>query len=265
VIGPSEHNRPPLKMPHFPMRPDRSGMSKKARFRIAVILVGVLVAAIVVGAILAHSSNGPLRVVTIPKADRNASPALIRAAEAVDFHPLTQDGTGQIEDEPAAAAKPPITSDLLPAGSRAPSFAARTPTGTVVRLSDLRGKAVLLDFFATWCPHCAAESPHLQKLFASLDPKRNAFVAVDANGENAASVFAYHVYFQLGFPAVLDPSAHAVSFPHHGHMGPISKSYRVGAYPTFYVLDGEGRIVWRSDGEQPDALLRQELRIASQR
>jgi cytochrome c biogenesis protein CcmG, thiol:disulfide interchange protein DsbE len=250
-------------MSRFPLRPGRPGFSQRTRLWLAIGLVAALAVALVGGGILAGSSSNAGHAVIIPKADRIASPSLIRAAEAVNFHPLTQDGVGQIESQPASAAHPSTTSTLLPVGSIAPAFTARTPTGKTVRLSDLRGKAVLLDFFATWCPHCAAESSHLQKLYASLDPKRTAFVAVDANGEDAPSVFAYHVYYGLGFPAVLDPSGHPVTFPTHGHMGPISKSYGLGEYPTFYVLDPSGRIVWRGDGEQPDALLRQELKLAA--
>ncbi len=204
MIQPPE--RPTINMSKFPLRPTRPAFSKRARLWMSVALLAVLAVALVVGTVLARSSSNAGHAVTIPKADRTASPALIRAAEAVNFHPLTQDGLGQIEDEPASEANPPLTSNLLPVGSKAPTFTARTPTGRLVRLSDLKGKAVLLDFFATWCPHCAAESSHLQKLFASLDPKRTAFVAIDANGEDAPSVLAYHVYYGLGFPAVLDPS-----------------------------------------------------------
>jgi thiol-disulfide isomerase/thioredoxin len=262
LIGQPGEGREPAQMPQFPLRPGRPAFSRRVRLWLAVGIVGALVVAVAVGGVLARSSSPPGRFVTIPKADRAAPRSLVVAAEKVGFHPLTTSGVGQVEDQPASTASPPLTGDLLPVGSRAPAFTARTPAGKVVRLADLKGKAVLLDFFATWCPHCAAESPHLQKLFASLDPKKVAFVAVDANGEDAASVFAYHVYYGLGFPAVLDPSAHAVTFPKHGHMGPISKSYKVAEYPTFYVLDPAGRIVWRSDGEQPDALLRNELQTA---
>jgi thiol-disulfide isomerase/thioredoxin len=242
----------------------RRSMSPRARLVALCLMLGGIVAAVVLAVVASHSKVPPPRAVTIPKADRDASPALIRAAEAVNFQPETEPGVGTIESKPASAAGPPITGSLLPPGTTAPLFTARTPTGKAVSLAALRGTPVLLEFFATWCPHCAAEAPHLQKLFTSLGSKRVSFVAVDANGADAASVFAYHVYFGLGFPAVLDPSAHAVTFPAHGHMGPISKSYHVGAYPTFYVLDRQGRVVWASDGEQPDALLRQELNKASE-
>ncbi len=43
----------------------------------------------------------------------------------------------------------------------------------------------------------------------------------------------------------------------------MSRAYRLGYFPTFYVIDPTGRITWRSDGEQPDALLRRELRRAA--
>ena len=55
----------------------------------------------------------------------------------------------------------------------------------------------------------------------------------------------------------------AVTFPDHGTRGPVSKAYGVGYFPTFYVIDPQGRITWRGDGEQPDALLRQQLERAA--
>jgi peroxiredoxin len=196
--------------------------------------------------------------------DRNAPAALRQAADRVGFHPNVEPGVGRMESNPASAATPPTT-DLLPAGTKAPSFTLGTPTGERVSLADYRGKAVLLEFFATWCPHCAAEAPHVRRLAESLPGSRFAFVSVNADGEDAASVFAFHRYFGLPYPALLDPSAQPGSFHQPGAAGPVTTRYRVGAYPTFYVLDPHGRITWRSDGEQPDAKLRQELEQAARR
>jgi thiol-disulfide isomerase/thioredoxin len=198
--------------------------------------------------------------VTIPLADRNAPRALLRDAAAVHYRPATKDDT--IENAPIGAA-PSVPDDLLPVGSAAPPFALRTPAGKTVGLPSLRGRTVLLEFFATWCPHCAAEAPHLRRLAASLPEDRFAFLAVNADSEDAASVFAYHVYFGQPFPALLDPGDRTVTWPAHGPIGPVSSRYRVREYPTFYVLGPDGRIAWRSAGEQPDALLRQELRRAA--
>jgi thiol-disulfide isomerase/thioredoxin len=228
-------------------------------------VVAVLVA-VVVGALLAtRSTNTPAPAAQRTAADRDAPPALIRAADAVRFHPTTEPGVGEVEGKPAAAAAPPTNPDLLPVGSQAPAFVLATPQGEKVSLAGQRGKAVLLEFFATWCPHCNAEAPHLRRLDASLPKGRYAFVAINADGEDAASVFAYHRYFGLEFPAVLDPSLKPGSFDRPGAPGGVSTRYRVRGYPTFYVLDPNGRITWRSDNEQPDALLRRELEEAAAR
>ena len=227
-----------------------------------VASLGAAIAAIVVLGVVAValSPTKPPRVVSIPVADRNASSALVSTAQAIGFHPATT--SGSMENKPASSAPSP-SSGLLPLGSTAPAFTLSTPAGTPVSLTSLRGKAVLLEFFATWCPHCGAEGPHLQRLYASLPSTKVAFVAVNADSEDAPSVFAYHVYFGFGFPAVLDPGNGSVRWPDHGPLGPVTERYHVSRFPTFYVLDRSGRVTWRGDGEQPDALLRSELRQAA--
>jgi peroxiredoxin len=241
---------------------ERRAEVARRRRKLRIVGLALVLVLIAVSAILAVvlSPTKPPRAVTIPLADRDASPALVRAAAAVDYHaPRASDS---VENKPATA----VSDDsfgLIPAGLVAPPFTLRTPTGKPVSLRSLRGKAVLLEFFATWCPHCAAEAPHLRRLHASLPKKDFAFVAINADSEDAASVFAHHVYFGLPFPAVLDPGDRTVTWPAHGPLGPVSRRYGVLRLPTFYVLDRGGRITWRSDGEQPDALLRRELERAA--
>jgi peroxiredoxin len=177
--------------------------------------------------------------------------------------PQRRAGVGSIENKPASGAQPSSNPGLLPVGTKAPTFSLKTPEGGAVGLDDLRGKAVLLEFFATWCPHCAAEAPHLQRLYGSLPKKDVAFVSVNADGEDGASVYAYHRYFGLTFPALLDPGNQPGSFTSPGGTGPTTQAYGVESFPTFYVLDRKGRITWRFDGEQPDALLRGQLERAA--
>jgi len=218
----------------------------------------VVVVAIVAGALLATRSSPKTPSSASPSAaDRNASPALVAAANQVGFHPTTEPGVGVIEGEPASAAQPPANPDLLPVGSKAPGFTLRTPQGQKVSLSDYRGKAVLLEFFASWCPHCNAEAPHLRSLYASLPKSKATIVSVNADGETAPSIFAFHRYYGLRYPALVDPSARPGSFTAQGDAGAVSSAYKVDSFPTFYVVDPQGRIAWRSDGEQPDALLRE--------
>ena len=90
-------------------------------------------------------------------------------------------------------------------------------------------------------------------------------MSVNADGETAPSVFAFHRYYGLQYPALVDSSSQPGSFNAQGAAGPVTSAYHVAAYPTFYIVGPQGRIAWRSDGEQPDALLRQELSKASAR
>jgi peroxiredoxin len=225
---------------------------------LAVVVVGVVV-------VLLVNRSSP----TVPPpaqavaSDLNAPAALVKAANLVGFRPTYEPGVGQIESKPASDAHAPSNPDLLAVGTTAPGFTLETPQGQKVSLSQYRGKAVLLEFFATWCPHCNAEAPHLRKLYASLSKSIYAFVSVNADGETAPSVFAFHRYYGLPYPALVDPSSRPGSYNGQGAPGKVSTEYAADAYPTFYVIDPLGKITWRGDGEQPDALLKEELQLAT--
>jgi peroxiredoxin len=226
---------------------------------------GILAAVAVVVAVLLATRTSPTVAAQAPlsAADRAAPASLVQAADKVGFHPTTEPGVGQLESGPASAALPPTNPKLLRVGSAAPNFTLRTPQGKKVSLSSYRGKTVLLEFFASWCPHCNAEAPHLARLARSLEKQGIRFVSVNADGETAPSVFAFHRYYGLTYPALVDPSSHPGSFNSPGAAGAVSTVYRVESFPTFYVIDPHGKISWRSDGEQPDALVRASLLTAS--
>ena len=220
----------------------------------------VAVVAIIVVVLLTTRSTPKVAPPSAASAsDRNAPASLVAAADAVGFHPTTEAGVGEIEGQPASAAQAPANPNLIAVGKKAPGFTLKTPQGANVSLASYRGKAVLLEFFATWCPHCNAEAPHLRTLYASLPKSKVAFISINADGETAPSVFAFHRYYGLQYPALVDPGSSAGSFNQQGSAGAVSTAYKVVAYPTFYVVNPKGTITWRSDGEQPDALLRQQL------
>jgi peroxiredoxin len=153
---------------------------------------------------------------------------------------------------------PPGKEALLPLGAPAPGFALRTSAGATVSLQQLRGKAVLLEFCASWSSHCVAEVPVLNRLFSQA-----AVVSIDGDSEEAASVAAFGRTFHARFPLALDPGSRTVSFPTHGPRGPVTGRYRVTAFPTFYVLDSRGRVVWAAAGVQTHGVLARELRRAA--
>jgi peroxiredoxin len=265
VVAKTEPIRNPLATNRTPSKNSRPA---SANTRHAWLITGALVAiiAVVVVVLLATRSTTSTPA-SAPESvsDQDASASLVQAADRVGFHPTTEPGVGQMEGKPASAAEPPSNPNLLRVGAVAPDFVLKTPQGQRVGLSEYRGKVVLLEFFATWCPHCNAEAPHLRQLYAALPKGIYSFLSINADGETAPSVFAFHRYYGLQYPALVDPSSNPGSFATQGSAGSVTNQYHVVSYPTFYVLDPQGRVLWRGDGEQPDALLLQELHKAAGR
>jgi peroxiredoxin len=239
--------------------------AKPAMNRVLWIINGVLLVVVIViaGVLVARSQSGapaPKPAKHQASVDANAPPSLVAAADAIEFHTSTEPGVGLREDR--AASEGTVQSDptLLRPGAKAPDFTLKTPQGQAVSLSDYRGKAVLLELFATWCPHCQAEAPHLARLARELAPQGVRFVSINGDSEDAASVFAFHRYFASPYPALLDyQGSPSGSFTKLGAAGPVSKAYRLQSFPTFYVIKPDGTIAWGAQGEQPDALLKQKL------
>ena len=248
-----------------PKRPAPPAPARAKANRTLWIINGALLVIVVViaGVLVARSQSGapaPPPAKHPAASDANAPAALVAAANAIAFHTSTEPGVGLRENDPASSGSVASDPSLLKPGTTAPAFTLKTPQGRTVRLSDYRGKAVLLELFATWCPHCQAEAPHLSKLANELASKGVQFVSINGDSENAASVFAFHRYFASPYPALLDyQGAPSGSFTKLGKAGPVSSAYRLQSFPTFYVIKPDGTIAWAAQGEQPDALLKQKL------
>ncbi|MCF6138430.1 peroxiredoxin family protein [Pseudalkalibacillus berkeleyi] len=117
----------------------------------------------------------------------------------------------------------------LSEGQIAPDFELQTIDGETVQLSDYRGKRVIVNFWATWCPPCRAEIPDFQKLYENKDVEILA-VNLTETEESIDKVKEFIKEFGMTFPVVIDESSN------------VSDTYQVRAYPTSYMIDSNGRI-----------------------
>jgi len=121
-------------------------------------------------------------------------------------------------------------------GNVAPDFTLKTLDGKQVTLSQLRGKVVLLDFWATWCPPCREEMPALEAAYKKFAGPDLAFVAVDL-AENDVTVGAFAQQFGITFPIALDGN------------GQVTDTYNILPLPTSFFIDRSGKVVLKV--EQP--------------
>ena len=141
----------------------------------------------------------------------------------------------------SAAAAPEVRSSPI-AGAEAPDFTLPDAGGRSVHLRDLRGKVLVVDFWATWCPPCRAQMPILQRMQTELASKGLVVLGLDI-GEDAETVSAFAKRQSYTFALLL------------GAEPDVSAKYYVEAYPTTFVVDRRGRIAYRElGGSSPDKL-----------
>jgi cytochrome c biogenesis protein CcmG/thiol:disulfide interchange protein DsbE len=126
-------------------------------------------------------------------------------------------------------------------GQVPPQFSGVALDGSRFDLGALRGRVVVVNFFATWCDNCRAELPLLQRLYASRHAAGLDVVTVDFNDSGDARAFL--APYGLGFPALLDPSSQA------GH------AYLVSALPVTFFVGRDGRVARVFHGQLSDASL----------
>lgn len=115
------------------------------------------------------------------------------------------------------------------AASPAPELKAHDLTGVSRTLADYRGKVVLLNFWATWCPPCQREMPSLERLRTKMAGRPLEIVAI-SSAETPDEVNAYLSKMKLGFPVLLDTDSSN------------TRRWKVFALPTTFVLDAQGRV-----------------------
>lgn len=118
----------------------------------------------------------------------------------------------------------------------APDFSLATLGDDAAKLSDYRGKVVLLNFWATWCTPCREEMPAMEALWDQL--KADGFVILAVSGDKGSpkKVQKYVDSMALSFPILLDPS------------GDVRATYEVPGLPTSYLIGKDGKIAGRVIG-----------------
>lgn len=134
----------------------------------------------------------------------------------------------------------------------AKGFQLQDMDGNMVKLSDFKGKPIIINFWATWCPPCRAELPSMNRAWAKVKDKNVAMLAVNV-GEDEDTIFSFMGDYPIEFKVLLDQS------------GKTTGEWPIKGLPTTFVVDPQGRLVYRAIGGREwdsDELLKQVLQLA---
>ncbi len=127
-------------------------------------------------------------------------------------------------------------SKIITRGDRAPEFHLKTIDGGSVSLADLRGKVVMVHFWATWCPPCVGELPTLDRLYRTLTGKDFMMLAVSVDEGGAGAVAPFMKQNKLSLPVLLDPG------------GEVARLYGTFKFPETYIVDRNGVVRFKAIG-----------------
>jgi peroxiredoxin len=149
--------------------------------------------------------------------------------------------TAETEDIPGAKLS------ALREGAEAPDFELTALDGKTVKLSDYRGKKVILNFWATWCPPCKAEMPHMQNFYEENKDKGVEILAVNLTNmdKGVDEVQKFVKEYGLTFTIPLDEE------------GVAGTTYQAFTIPTSYILDENGVITKKIVGPMDENMMKE--------
>jgi peroxiredoxin/outer membrane lipoprotein-sorting protein len=134
---------------------------------------------------------------------------------------------------------------LLAVGSRASAFSLKSLEGEPVSLDAFAGKVVVLDFWATWCPPCREEMPHLDKLYKELAPRGLQLLSISTEDKGTLSGFIKKHKYSM--PVLIDDKRD------------VTRKYGIRAFPTLYILDRQGVVRESLVGSRSESTLRKAM------
>jgi cytochrome c biogenesis protein CcmG/thiol:disulfide interchange protein DsbE len=120
--------------------------------------------------------------------------------------------------------------ELPEVGCSAPGFTLKDIKSDEQVLSNYKGKAVLLNFWASWCGPCRSEMPSMDSLYQRMKDRNFEILAVSVDQRDTKRVLDFVSKYKLTFPVLLNPE------------GNVAIQYRVTALPTSFVIDKKGVI-----------------------
>ena len=125
----------------------------------------------------------------------------------------------------------------MPPGVVAPDFELLDTDGNIHRLSDYRGRPVIINFWATWCPPCREEIPSMNRVWPRLAEEDIAMLAINM-GEDEDTIFIFTADYPADFPILLDRS------------GEVIAEWPVKGLPTTFVVAPDGTLAFRAIGSR---------------
>lgn len=132
----------------------------------------------------------------------------------------------------------------------APDFTLKTLDGKEVKLSDYRGKKVILNFWATWCPPCKAEIPHMEKYYKSSAKNDNVeilAVNLTKSDKDEDYIKDFVKSYDMTYPVLLDTE------------GKQQEQYEIVTIPTTYFIDTKGKIQKNITGPMDQEMMKKTI------